>query len=236
MPPARLGRAPRSLPGQERARGSDVTTNKGLVTLARHVRSSAVPEPARRREVPEDVVARLRAGDSAAFVAVYDTYRARLHAFLLRLTGDVNTARDLGQETWLRLAASASRLAPDTDPGAWLFTVARNLLVSQRRWLLTDRQRLRELGLMAAPRSAATPLEQAAGNQLQRQLERALLTLPLRHREVVLLVCTEGFAAPDVARMLDLDPATVRKRLSRGRASLKEALASMLTEEDADGT
>lgn len=208
---------------------------KMLVTLPQLVRSGGVPERARVEEVSADVVVRLRQGDPAAFVVVYDTYRARLHAFLLRLTGDTNTARDLGQETWLRLAANARRLAPDTDPGAWLFTVARNLLVSQRRWLLIDRQRLSELGFLAPRRTAASPLEEAASNQLQQQLERALVALPLRYREVILLVCTEGFSAPDVARMLDLEAATVRKRLSRGRALLREALADMSPEEERDG-
>lgn len=124
-----------------------------------------VPQRARREPLHEDVVARLRAGDTAAFGVVYDTYRARLYAFLLRLTRDAQAADDLAQETWLRLSASAARLTPDTDAGAWLFTVARNLYRSQRRWTLLDRDRLAELGLMAPRHEAASPLEAAAGDQ-----------------------------------------------------------------------
>ncbi|MET0343702.1 MAG: RNA polymerase sigma factor [Polyangiales bacterium] len=187
------------------------------------MRSREVPERARRETVTDDVVARLRAGEAAAFGVVYETYRARVYAFLLRLSGDAHTASDLAQETWLRLAASAMRLTPETDVGAWLFTVARNLHRSQRRWTLLDRDRLAALGLMA-PRAAASPLDEAARDQLTRKLEHALAALPVRLREVVLLSTVEGFSAPEVARMLQLAPAAVRQRLSRGRALLRAAL------------
>lgn len=189
------------------------------------MRSGEVAERAHRANVTDDVVARLRAGDRAAFAVVYETYRARLYAFLLRLSGDAQVASDLAQETWLRLAASAGGLAPDTDAGAWLFTVARNLHRSQRRWTLLDRDRLAALGLMAPRALTATPLEEAARDQLTRRLERALIALPVSLREVVLLICVEGFAAPEVAGMLRIEPAAVRQRLSRGRALLRAALS-----------
>jgi RNA polymerase sigma-70 factor (ECF subfamily) len=183
-----------------------------------------VAEQARTEALSASVVAALRTGDARAFGVVYEAYRARLYSFLLRLTGDEQSARDLSQETWLRLAANARGLGEDSDPGAWLFTVARNLFTSQRRWLLRDRLRLAQLGLLARSATAATPLEQAAVNELERRLERALLALPVRYREVVLLVCTEGFATDEVGSMLGLEPAAVRKRLSRGRALLRAAL------------
>jgi RNA polymerase sigma-70 factor (ECF subfamily) len=167
---------------------------------------------------------RLRAGDAAAFEIVYEQYRARLHSFLLRLTGDAARARDLGQESWLRLAANAHRLAPHSDPGAWLFAVARNLFLSERRFSILRRARAAELSIFGAPRAHPTPFEEAARDQTHARLEQALASLPLSQREVVLLVAVEGFEAAEVGRMLDLDAATVRKRLSRGRATLKRAL------------
>lgn len=55
----------------------------------------------------------------------------------------------------------------------------------------------------------------------------------MRQREVVLLICVEGFAAPEVARMLKIDAAAVRQRLSRGRAQLRAALAHEHGDDDA---
>jgi RNA polymerase sigma-70 factor (ECF subfamily) len=169
------------------------------------------------------LVARLRAGDEAAFRAVYDAYRARLYSFLLRLTRDEALALDLAQETWLRLAANASRLTPETEPSAWLFRVARNLFVSQRRWAIVQSEGLRALGL-APPPEVPSALEQANATALEQRLEVALASLALRYREVVLLVSVEGFRAPEVAQMLGLSHDAVRQRLARGRAMLRAAL------------
>jgi RNA polymerase sigma-70 factor (ECF subfamily) len=178
-----------------------------------------------------ELVRGLVARDPRVFRVVYEQYRARLYSFLLRLTGDESLARDLSQETWLRLSANASRLLPDTQLGAWLFTVARNLYVSHRRWSFLSRARLRDLRFWSdahtSPESQASELLSA--HRAEQALSRALLALPTEQREVVLLVSVEGFSTLEVARMLDLEHATVRKRLSRARAALKRA---MPTEEE----
>jgi len=187
-------------------------------------RPGKAPEP-QPPALDRDVVARLRAGEPAAFSQVYAFYRSRLHAFLLRLTRDEQLARDLGQETWLRLAVNARRLAPDSEPGAWLFTVARNLYVSRRRWALLDRARLAQLAFLGRLKEPApSPLEALCSSEAQRGLERALARLSHADRELVLLICVEGFAAEQVAAMLGIAPAAVRKRLSRARARLSHAL------------
>jgi RNA polymerase sigma-70 factor (ECF subfamily) len=173
--------------------------------------------------VGADTIERLRAGDEGAFRIVYEAYRARLFSFLLRLTRDESLALDLSQETWLRLAANTRRLNADSEPCAWLFRVARNLFVSQRRWALVQAAGLAALGL-APPPSVPSALEQAAATVIERRLEAALASLPLRYREVVLLISLEGFAAPQVADMLGLSQAAVRQRLARGRAKLRQAL------------
>jgi RNA polymerase sigma-70 factor (ECF subfamily) len=170
------------------------------------------------------LVERLRQRDEAAFGQVYQLYRARLYTFLLRLTRRESLARDLSQETWLRLAANVERLAPDSDPGAWLFTVARNLFISHRRWRILDRERLLQWG-RAAPSHAVLPSEQAQASETLAQLERAVQALPLGMREVILLVAIEGFSSQEVARMLDVEDATVRQRLARARAQLERALS-----------
>lgn len=178
---------------------------------------------AARPAVDADLLARLRAGDEAVFREVYETYRARLYSFLLRLTRDETLALDLAQETWLRLAANAARLTPDTELGAWLFRVARNLFVSQRRWAIVQAAGLAALGL-APPASLPSAFEQASMTALERRLELALAAMPLRYREVVLLIAVEGFAAPRVADMLGISHDAVRQRLARGRARLRTCL------------
>jgi RNA polymerase sigma factor (sigma-70 family) len=168
-----------------------------------------------------ELIARLQCGDPAAFDEVYATWRARMHGFLLRLTGRRDLAEDLLQETWLRLARHAHRLRDDTRLGPWLFTVARNLHTSHRRWSLAELLRS-EHG--AAPDMPASPFEETAAAQLERRLEEALADLPLAYREVLLLVAVEKLAHDDAAAVLGLSPVALRKRLSRARGLLQAEL------------
>src|SRR5215210_918359 len=72
--------------------------------------------------VPDDervLVARLRAGDTGAFDEVYDAYRPRVFAFLLRMTRSRTLAEDLLDETWLRLVRHVHSLRADTRVGPW---------------------------------------------------------------------------------------------------------------------
>jgi RNA polymerase sigma-70 factor, ECF subfamily len=170
------------------------------------------------------LVARLKKGDTEAFDALYDRYRGRVFAFLVRLSGDRPRAEDLTQETFVHLARKARGLQADTRLRPWLFTVARNLFVDQRRRLRLDFDRLRDLALWPTQRRVPSPFERAELKQTQLQLEDALAELPAKYREVLLLICIENFDASEVATMLKLTPELVRKRLSRARSMLKDAI------------
>src|SRR5881392_190449 len=93
----------------------------------------------------------LRRGDRAAFDVAYARYRARVYAFLLRLS----RKRDV---------------AEDTDLAAWLFTVARNQFVSWRRWAALDLSRLVAIGddHVSAARS---PADETDASRSMRQLD-----------------------------------------------------------------
>jgi RNA polymerase sigma-70 factor (ECF subfamily) len=169
------------------------------------------------------IVAGLARGDPRAFDAVYDSQRAPLYAFLVRLTGSAPLAEDLLQETWLRLARHSRALPPSTELRPWLFTVARNLYRSHRRWALLDRERLRELGLFPSP-SAPGPFDVAAEGEARRELEAAVAALPLDQREVLLLCSVYGFEPVEAAAILGISPEAARQRLSRARARIRSRL------------
>ena len=179
------------------------------------------------RETELQLVARLKAGDAEAFEATYDTFRARLFSFLVRLSRRRDVAEDLLEETWLRLVASASNLADDTRLGAWLFTVARNLFAGWCRHRAVDFERLSELTpSWPATAPGETPFEAAACTETERRLEMALARLPLRDREVLLLVGAEDFTPSEAAALLGLAPEVVRKRLQRARGRLAVEMAA----------
>jgi RNA polymerase sigma-70 factor (ECF subfamily) len=177
------------------------------------------------RDLELQLVARLRAGDPDAFDAVYDALHGRVYNFLARLSNSRDAAEDLSEETWLRLVTHAERLQPDTRLAAWLFTVARNLYASYCRSRLLEDAHLGDLlGLWPGGSPQRTPLEAAEASEAQRQIARALGSLPVRHREVLLLIGVEGLAPAEAAAVCGISPEAMRQRLSRARALLARRL------------
>ena len=177
---------------------------------------------------PDDeqvLVARLSAGDTGAFDEVYDVYRPRLFAFLLRMTRNRGLAEDLLDETWLRLVRHATRLLPDTRLGPWLFTVARNLYWSHRRDALLEESFVPALlTLWPLPPPWPSPFDLAAAGGTRAACRTcALDTLtaisggrPAR-RSRGLDALRRGGGVRDQSEAL-------RQRLSRARAALADKL------------
>ena len=173
------------------------------------------------REIELRLVARLKAGDTAAFEAIYEAFRPRLFSFLARLSRRRDVAEDLLEETWLRLVTRARDLSDDTRLGPWLFTVARNLFASWCRHRAVDEDRILDFALSwpgLLPRES--PFESAARGETERRLEAALARLAPKDREILLLVAGEELSPSEAAAVLGLAPEAVRKRLQRARARL----------------
>lgn len=175
--------------------------------------------------VPDaDLVARLRAGEPAAFDAVYELYSGPIYRFLARLCG-APAADDLFQETWLRLARHGRALRPDTNLRAWLYTVARNLARSHARCAGGDAAAVAAVARWwYLPAPGASPHDAAVAADAAARLQRAFDRLPAQSREILLLVAGEGLAIDEAARVLDLKPEAARQRLHRARAALAGAL------------
>lgn len=169
-------------------------------------------------------LAALRRLEPAAIELAFDAYSPRLNGFLRRMGASVETSEELVQEVFVRLVRSAPRLADDTRLGAWLFTVARNLWLSHRRWAWVDGTRLLELA-WAPRRGTPTPADHQAANEVQARVERAVAALPDVQREVFLLVVGEGLDPAKAAVVLGITPEAARQRLTRARRAVEEGLS-----------
>ena len=172
------------------------------------------------QDVPDqDLVAWLRQRDERGFDGAYARYAERIFGFLVRLAGSRAVAEDLFQHTFLRLAERGPRLRRDSDLRAWLFCVARNAFHSHAR--------ARAVAARAEPSFSLG--DHGAGPEfglVLNDLDAALNRLETEDRELLLLVGVEDLDPREVAMMLDIDPATLRKRLSRARARLAQVLDS----------
>lgn len=173
------------------------------------------------------MVAGLRRGDARAMAEAWSRYHLRIHSFLLRLCRQPELAEDLLQETFERLGRHGPQLPAETPLLPWLYTVSRNLYRSELRKRVGWLRRFPLLhGDFEPP--APTPWTQTVARDESRRLEAALLGLADAYREALLLVCVDGMPPEQAAKVLDIDPATLRKRLSRGRAHLRTALGEEL--------
>lgn len=161
-----------------------------------------------------EILSLLRRRDPRGFDQAYERYGPRLFSFLKRLLGGglSHHAEDLLQQTFLSLAEHGPELRPDSDLRAWLFTVARHAFLSHARKGAPPSTPTLELVANVAPELEA--------RLLLGDVEAALARLRLDDRELLLLVGGEGLEPLVVAKMLRLEPATLRKRLARARQRL----------------
>jgi RNA polymerase sigma-70 factor (ECF subfamily) len=175
-------------------------------------------------ETPDDATLLRRAHrDPAAFRGLYDRHVVRVHAFLLRRTGDSTAAFELTAETFSRAWLARDRF---TDQGAgaapWLFGIARNVLAGAVRERAIPRDGRRRVGLEAAGSVAAPREAWLAG--LDEDLAAALSTLPETQRRAVELRVLDGTGYDDIGRELDISAGAARVRVHRGIAALRRLL------------
>ena len=200
------------------------------------------PAPLTEARPPAETqfIERLKRGDAAAFETLVTERSGEIYGLLYRLTENVEEARDLTQETFLRAFQSIDHFRGDADLRTWIYRIAINQARNRWRWW---RRRRRDatvsidapesggrLGLVATLKSttAKDPEQDTLANERERALRKALSTLKRVYREAVILRDIEGFAYEEIATTLDISVGTVKSRLARGRQELRRKLEGSL--------
>src|SRR5262245_38390331 len=143
----------------------------------------------------------------------------RLRAFAMSLSGNMDRADDLVQETLTRALANFDSFQPGTNLTAWLFTILRNHFYSEYR------KRRREVEDVEGKHSGSLKAhpEQIGHLELE-EFRTALAKLPDDQREALILVGASGFSYEEAAQICGCAVGTIKSRLSRGRAQLARLL------------
>ncbi len=189
------------------------------------------------RAEEQDLVAELKAGSEEAFSLLLAQYSHPIYSLIARSLSDPADAADVTQEVFVKVFRNISSFHGDSSLRTWIYRIALHEASNQRRWwsrhkrkeLTIDAQHENDEGetfCMADGLAAsdASPYECAARAQLGERVVAALRTLPEAFREVVVLREIEGFGYEEIAEMLGVNLGTVKSRLTRGRAALREAL------------
>lgn len=180
------------------------------------------------------LVERLRRRDEAAFNLFVRAYQARVFALVHRMLGNRAEAEDLAQEVFITVFKSIDSFRGDAKLGTWLYRVAVNHCKNRLKYL--DRRRVKGHDVLddMAERGLADggpvmsrvdrPDHAAEGTQLESVIQRALGALDPDHRALIVLRDLEGLAYEEIMTVTGLPEGTVKSRLHRARAALREAI------------
>jgi len=151
-------------------------------------------------------------------------HSSRVYRLALRLTGNPHDAEDLTQDVFIRVFRSLHKFQPGTFAG-WLHRITTNLFLdgARRKWRIrfdpfadNSDERL--------PSKSLTPVEVLDAAGFDSDVAQALAQLRPEFRAAVVLCDIEGLSYDEIAEVLDIKVGTVRSRIHRGRAQLRNAL------------
>src|SRR6202043_686398 len=142
-----------------------------------------------------------------------------LRAFAISLSGNVDRADDLVQETLLRALVNIDSFQPGTNMSAWLFTILRNHFHSEYR----KRRREVEDGDGSYAETLKSQPDQTARLEFQ-EFRAALAKLPADQREALILVGASGFSYEETADICGCAVGTIKSRVNRARSKLAALL------------
>lgn len=179
-----------------------------------------------------ELLALARQGDEDAFGDFVRRHTATVHRWMMRAVGE-SDADDMTQEVFVKAYRGLSRFRGDAPPRAWLAAIADNAIKNRYR----ARSRFRRVFAGSAdaeperepPASGAGPEEDARAGESRRVVAEALKLLPPDFRMPVVLRDIEEWSYEEIAVSLALPVGTVKSRIARGRAQLKDILTPLLS-------
>lgn len=174
----------------------------------------------------------LRAGDAAAFDALFARWSGPVLRYLERIVRDAGAAEDLVQEVFLRVYRARERYEPEARFSTWLFTIATRLAWNELR--RPRRHRPHDsmdgdagkgpLSLVAEQAAVDTVVD---ARRTGARVEEALRQLPERQRAALWLAAVEGLSYAEIAVLLETSDKSVKALVHRARTALAGQLGAL---------
>lgn len=189
------------------------------------------------REEEALLVARSQSGDVNAFNQLVLHYQQTVYNVILRMLGDRDTSADVAQETFIAAYRAIQSFRGGSSLRAWLLRIATNQACDH--WRRTNRHPVDSLdsvmdegephgvglpGTLVTTEQAANPEEFLLNQELQVLIQKGLQELPLDQRVAVVLCDVQGLSYEEIAASTQTSLGTVRSRIARGRARLRDYL------------
>ena len=181
-----------------------------------------------------ELILHLQKGDLEALGNLYDRHQHMVFRTALVITGDVDAAADLLQEVFLRLHRFADHVDPERPLEPWLYRVTANLSYT---WVKRSQKWFKPLEdvaewLVGTKKNGAQ--QNPALDDDWQQVQKAVSSLPLAQRVVVVLYYLNDLSLQEISEILEVPVGTVKSRLHYGRETLKKSLAATSNDRFAD--
>ncbi len=198
-------------------------------------------DPADERAEESAFVARLVARDESAYNELFELYERRVFALVFRMLGRRAEAEEITQDVFVQVFRTIESFRGEAKLSTWLFRIAVNLSKNRMKYnarrgagrqteLETAGDASIALGDAQAVGSArlARPDEAVETGQLESLVRRAIEELEPEHRQLVILRDVEDLSYEEIAEVTGLMLGTVKSRIHRGRAQLRERVERMM--------
>jgi RNA polymerase sigma-70 factor, ECF subfamily len=186
------------------------------------------------------LVERWRQGDISAIERLAGKYQGRIYNLILKICSNPDTAAELTQDTFVKIIENIDRFEGRSSFYTWAFRIAVNLTLnfckrkSTVRWTsldaetaVDDEQPGQTLAMVLKDQKTPDPAQVAENRELCRLVQVALGKLDEEQRTIVVLRDIEGMDYAQIAEVLALELGTVKSRLSRARAALRQILEAL---------
>ena len=193
-------------------------------------------------ELEESLISRLVARDERAFNELVHAYGRRVSALVFRMLGNKAEAEDLTQEVFVQVFKAIGTFRGDSKLSTWIYRIAVNLCKNRTKYLrvrhageqdeleaVAERVPLGD-GSRANVAKIERPDEAMAGRQVEKIVQDAIARIDPTFRECLVLRDVEELSYEEIGEITGLPPGTVKSRIFRARAQLKEMVERELGE------
>lgn len=180
------------------------------------------------------LVRRLRARDEEAFTILVRHHQHQVFNIVLRIVGDRSEAEEVAQEVFVTVFKHIDSFRGDAKLTTWMYRIATNHARNRVKYLARRAQRAHQAledtndGAIneGSTERLADPHEAALGKELEEIIREGLASLNEMHRTIIVLRDIEHLSYAEISEVVELPEGTVKSRLFRARASLKEYVES----------
>jgi len=162
------------------------------------------------------------------FKKVYEAWFPLLFRIVYRMVGKREAAEEIVQEAFIKYYGRRDQLPSDDGLKYWLIRVVRNLALNHEKRRGRERRALERVFHEPAPNQEAGALQVIVGQEEKEAVQRALLILPAKMREVLVLKEYTDFSYAEIGKVLLITEGNVKVRVFRARAQLAKLLKEVL--------